>query len=88
MSGNRLRCLHCFPHFVAAPDMMLSAMQAQAQLQRKSCQVDHLGTALGKAQLVSQVCQQEAFCLLLPGRHQQVTATNTSAHTDCQGAET
>ena len=48
-------------------------MQAQAQLQRKSCQVDNLETALGKAQLVSQVCQQQgAFCLLLHRPHQQV----------------
>ena len=73
MSGNRLRSLDCFPHFVFAAGLMLSALQAQSQLQRKSCQVDNLETALGKAQLVSRVCQQqEACCLLLPGRHQQV----------------
>ena len=52
---------------------MLIALQAQAQLQRKTCQVDNLETALGKAQLVSQACQQqEAFWLLAPRQHQQV----------------
>ena len=52
---------------------MLTALQAQAQLQRKSCQVDNLETALGKAQLVSQACQyQEPFWLLLFRQHQQV----------------
>ena len=51
---------------------MLIALQAQAQLQRKSCQVDNLETALGKAQLVSHLCQQqECLCLLLLGHHQQ-----------------